>query len=341
MEKIFNEDLISPSSIFHTPNEKNKNYRLKRITTNSSEILLQPIIFDMVQIESSLRTNGKYEDEIAIFTYYNNLEKNLNNNKQNNYLIKIKIISSFRYYGILSQELKKIEFGSYFYENQDQYIGQWNNDLKDGYGIYFYYNQNNLEEFYIGKWKNGKKNGKGFYFWKFSNSSIKFEDSEYDIIYGNFENDIFLNGYSISKNEKGFFVYFGKFDKGKKNDENALFFEKNMGFIGKFENDGLIEGRIVLFKEKNNNQIQQSYFTSKSNDINNDKFILNDDKEKNELICIKRNEIIKKNFHENFSLIYLYSKELLKIFLNDDLNIIYTINIKNDIINKIDNFLQI
>ena len=68
---------------------------------------------------------------------------------------------------------------------------------------------------------------------------------------------------------------------------------------------------------------------------------MNDDKEKNELICIKRNEIIKKNFHENFSLIYLYSKELLKIFLNDDLNIIYTINIKNDIINKIDNFLQI
>ena len=120
-----------------------------------------------------------------------------------------------------------------------------------------------------------------------------------------------------------------------------FFFEKNMGFIGKFENDGLIEGRVVLFKEKNNNQIQQSYFTSKSNDINNDKFILNDDKEKNELICIKRNEIIKKNFHENFSLIYLYSKELLKIFLNDDLNIIYTINIKNDIINKIDNFLQI
>ena len=48
-----------------------------------------------------------------------------------------------------------------------------------------------------------------------------------------------------------------------------------------------------------------------------------------------------KNFIENFSLIYLYSKELLKIFLNDDLNIIYTINIKNDIINKIDNFLQI
>jgi hypothetical protein len=78
MEKIFNEDLISPSSIFHTPNEKNKNYRLKRITTNSSEILLQPIIFDMVQIESSLRTNGKYEDEISIFTYYNTLEKNLN-----------------------------------------------------------------------------------------------------------------------------------------------------------------------------------------------------------------------------------------------------------------------
>ena len=339
MEKIFNEDLISPSSIFHTPNEKNKNYRLKRITTNSSEILLQPIIFDMVQIESSLRTNGKYEDEISIFTYYKNSEINKNNNKQNNYLTKI--ISSFSYYGILSTELKKNEFGSYYYENQDQYIGQWNNDLKDGNGIYFYYNQKNLEEFYIGKWKNGKKNGKGIYFWKFSDSSIKFDNSDYDIIYGNFENDIFLNGYSISKNEKGFFVYFGKFDKGKKNDENAFFFEKNMGFIGKFENDGLIEGRVVLFKEKNNNQIQQSYFTSKSNDINNDKFILNDDKEKNELICIKRNEIIKKNFHENFSLIYLYSKELLKIFLNDDLNIIYTINIKNDIINKIDNFLQI
>ena len=340
MEKTLNKDLISPSYIFHTPNEKNNNYILKGKTTNSSEIQLQPILFDMVQIESSIRTIGKYEDEISIFTYYNNLEKN-NNDKQNNYLIKIKIFSSFSYYGILSPELKKIEFGSYFYENQDQYIGQWNNDLKDGYGIYFYYNQNNLEEFYIGKWKNGKKSGKGFYFWKFSDFSIKFEDSNYDIIYGNFENDIFINGYSISKNKKGFFVYFGKFDKGKKNDENAFFFEKNMGFLGKFENDGLIEGRVVLFKQNKNNEIQQSYFTSKSNDINSDKFSFNDDIEKNDFICKKRNEIIKKNFKENLSLIYLYSKELWKKFKNVDFNIIYTINIKNDIINKIENFIQI
>ena len=340
MEKTLNKDLISPSYIFHTPNEKNNNYILKGKTTNSSEIQLQPILFDMVQIESSIRTIGKYEDEISIFTYYNNLEKN-NNDKQNNYLIKIKIFSSFSYYGILSPELKKIEFGSYFYENQDQYIGQWNNDLKDGYGIYFYYNQNNLEEFYIGKWKNGKKSGKGFYFWKFSDFSIKFEDSNYDIIYGNFENDIFINGYSISKNKKGFFVYFGKFDKGKKNDENAFFFEKNMGFLGKFENDGLIEGRVVLFKQNKNNEIQQSYFTSKSNDINSDKFSFNDDIEKNDFICKKRNEIIKKNFKENLSLIYLYSKELWKKFKNVDFNIIYTINIKNDIINKIENYIQI
>ena len=339
MEKTLNKDLISPSYIFHTPNEKNNNFILKGKTTNSSEIQLQPILFDMVQIESSIRTIGKYEDEISIFTYYNNLEKN--NDKQNNYLIKIKIFSSFSYYGILSPELKKIEFGSYFYENQDQYIGQWNNDLKDGYGIYFYYNQNNLEEFYIGKWKNGKKSGKGFYFWKFSDFSIKFEDSNYDIIYGNFENDIFINGYSISKNKKGFFVYFGKFDKGKKNDENAFFFEKNMGFFGKFENDGLIEGRVVLFKQNKNNEIQQSYFTSKSNDINSDKFSFNDDIEKNDFICKKRNEIIKKNFKENLSLIYLYSKELWKKFKNVDFNIIYTINIKNDIINKIENFFQI
>ena len=340
MEKTLNKDLISPSYIFHTPNEKNNNFILKGKTTNSSEIQLQPILFDMVQIESSIRTIGKYEDEISIFTYYNNLEKK-NNDKQNNYLIKIKIFSSFSYYGILSPEFKKIEFGSYFYENQDQYIGQWNNDLKDGYGIYFYYNQNNLEEFYIGKWKNGKKSGKGFYFWKFSDFSIKFEDSNYDIIYGNFENDIFINGYSISKNKKGFFVYFGKFDKGKKNDENAFFFEKNMGFLGKFENDGLIEGRVVLFKQNKNNEIQQSYFTSKSNDINSDKFSFNDDIEKNDFICKKRNEIIKKNFKENLSLIYLYSKELWKKFKNVDFNIIYTINIKNDIINKIENYIQI
>ena len=120
-----------------------------------------------------------------------------------------------------------------------------------------------------------------------------------------------------------------------------FFFEKNMGFIGKFENDGLIEGRVVLFKQNKNNEIQQSYFTSKSNDINSDKFSFNDDIEKNDFICKKRNEIIKKNFKENLSLIYLYSKELWKKFKNVDFNIIYTINIKNDIINKIENYIQI
>ncbi len=340
MEKIFNEDLISPSSIFHTPNEKNKNYRLKRRTTNSSEILLQPIIFDMFQIESSLRTNVKYEDEISIFTYYNNLEKN--NDKQNNYLIKIKIISSFRYYGILSQELKKIEFGSYFYENQDQYIGQWKNDVKEGYGIYFYYNETNLEELYIGNWKNGKKNGKGFYIWKFSNNSIKFNNSNYDVIYGNFEDDNFINGYSITKNEKNYFVYYGKFDNGRKNDENAFFFENNdMGFYGKFENDELKEGRIALFKKNDNNIfiVKQSYNTEKSIDKINDIFNLVDDKEKDEYIIKKRYEVFGKNFNDKFNDLYNYSKELLNKFSNIDS--INNINIKEHIIKPFENFLRI
>ncbi len=341
MEKTLNKDLISPSYIFHTPNEKNNNYILKGKTTNSSEIQLQPILFDMVQIESSIRTIGKYEDEISIFTYYNNLEKK-NNDKQNNYLIKIKIFSSFSYYGILSPELKKIEFGSYFYENQDQYIGQWKNDVKEGYGIYFYYNETNLEELYIGNWKNGKKNGKGFYIWKFSNNSIKFNNSNYDVIYGNFEDDNFINGYSITKNEKNYFVYYGKFDNGRKNDENAFFFENNdMGFNGKFENDELKEGRIALFKKNDNNIfiVKQSYNTEKSIDKINDIFNLVDDKEKDEYIIKKRYEVFGKNFNDKFNDLYNYSKELLNKFSNIDS--INNINIKEHIIKPFENFLRI
>ena len=344
MENIFKEDEYSPSYSIHTPKKKNENYNLINkfivpVNTSSSTIPIQPIIFDLLRIESSLRTMNEYIDEISLFKYYNN-KVNTYDIKEKNYLTKI--TTSFCYIGVLTNQLKKCLIGNYYYENQDQYIGQWKNDVKEGYGIYFYYNETNLEELYIGNWKNGKKNGKGFYIWKFSNNSIKFNNSNYDVIYGNFEDDNFINGYSITKNEKNYFVYYGKFDNGRKNDENAFFFENNdMGFYGKFENDELKEGRIALFKKNDNNifMVKQSYNIEKSKDKNNDIFNFVDDKEKDEYIIKKRYEVFGKNFNDKFNDLYNYSKELLNKFSNIDS--INDINIKEFLIKPFENFLRI
>ena len=52
-------------------------------------------------------------------------------------------------------------YGIYYYLGQRIYIGQWKNNLKDGFGMFIW-----KDKIYIGFYEDDKKNGFGIYYWK-------------------------------------------------------------------------------------------------------------------------------------------------------------------------------
>ena len=95
---------------------------------------------------------------------------------------------------------KDLEQKKYF--NGDNYIGEFKNDLSEGYGIYYFYNYRAI---YEGEFKNNKKNGYGIEYYS--------DGSKYK----------------------------GKFKNGKMEGYVFCFYSDGSKFIGEFK-DGLKEG---------------------------------------------------------------------------------------------------
>ena len=56
-----------------------------------------------------------------------------------------------------------------WFDSYEKYLGQWNNDLQNGYGVHIWYEskgeQKYLRNRYVGEWCNGKRNGYGVFFY--------------------------------------------------------------------------------------------------------------------------------------------------------------------------------
>ena len=217
--------------------------------------------------------------------------------------------SSFEYLGILSKNLKKENYGYNHFDNGDEYFGQWNKDKKEGYGIYFFKEEESsiIKQMYIGEFKNNVKSGEGIYF-----NVTKFEGEknekpiDFTLVIGNFSEDNFIKGIIFSMNEGRRKIYKGKMNKeGKKNDENAEIYEDdNKIFYGKVKENMMMEGRIIIMKD--GKKETGYYFTKKGNnsidsdvDFDYDKEEKKDDKyirKLNELNNIFDNERIQDLF---------------------------------------------
>ena len=65
------------------------------------------------------------------------------------------------------KENKKHGYGIKIYDNKDKYEGYWENDLRNGKGTYWLnIGKNKFRKLYTGDWKNNKKEGHGIYFYK-------------------------------------------------------------------------------------------------------------------------------------------------------------------------------
>ena len=268
--------------------------------------------FDVLKIDSSLKKEEVYAEGESKFQYCKeyNEEKGEQDQKIDfpKYIANIKS-SSFEYLGILSKNLKKENYGYNHFDNGDEYFGQWNKDKKEGYGIYFFKEEESsiIKQMYIGEFKNNVKSGEGIYF-----NVTKFEGEknekpiDFTLVIGNFSEDNFIKGIIFSMNEGRRKIYKGKMNKeGKKNDENAEIYEDdNKIFYGVVKENMMMEGRIIIMKD--GKKETGYYFTKKGNnsidsdvDFDYDKEEKRDDKyirKLNELNNIFDNERIQDLF---------------------------------------------
>ena len=107
-----------------------------------TESNINEIKFDILKIDSRIKKDSKYQEGETIFqfcTEYNpeTLDESDEKTDYVKYIAKIKF-PSFQYLGILSKNLKKENYGYNQFDNGDEYFGQWNKDKKEGYGIYYF-----------------------------------------------------------------------------------------------------------------------------------------------------------------------------------------------------------
>ena len=200
------------------------------------------------------------------------------------YLVSI-YAKDFSFKGYLSNTLTKEKIGLFNYgnsEDADCYCGNWENDEKNGEGLYFYPVTNDI---YIGNWIHNKKEGTGLYFSNANNIVTNF--------LGTFNNDNFKEGLIVSYQVDKLqiipkFVYKGKVDEnGIKNDDKGIFIEKNIILKGKVVNDEKIEGVVIVFEE---GKVKYSFKMNKVEGSGEDyNFSINEDKEtEQELIETKK-----------------------------------------------------
>ena len=206
---------------------------------------------------------------------------------------------------------------------------------RQGFGLNKYINNEN-ESFYIGQWEENQKNGIGFI--KIDNNHLyygNFEENQIngDGLYYNKENEnCFYGIFNKGEYKQGLYMnkdiyYLGKFINYKKNDNFAISinYKKKIIYIGQIENDIFINGYIIIIKieETKNNMILKIRKIIKKNKDEYSRIIIGKNKNlENKILTIPK--IIDK-----LRIIMNNIKELLK-----ELENIYNDNIYNNRIGR-------
>ena len=231
------------------------------------------IKFDILKIDAVIKKDNVYEEGDNKFQFCKEYSPDSETSQDEKidipkYIARVKT-NSFKYLGILSKNLKKELYGYYYYDNGDEYFGQWNKDKRDGYGIYYFKgkNEDEIKQIYIGEFKNNLKNGEGIYFHitKFEQEEDIFIPIDFTLAIGNFVEDNFTKGIIYTINNGKCKIYKGKINReGKKDDENSeLYEDNNKIFHGIFKDNNMCEGRIIIIKE---NIKENGYYFIKNNE---------------------------------------------------------------------------
>ena len=317
------------------------------------------IAFDTYEVDYRIFKDGEFIQNSEFNPSINNkfkliqgltqeeLEKKEENSEYPKYFSTIST-KNFDYIGVLSNQLKRDKYGYSRMEKEhsDEYLGEYKNELRDGFGIYKFnsYNDEDIKEIYIGNYKNNKKEGEGMYL-KIS-KSIKEDSSGNDILInynsgiGTFESDIFKNGKIFNCKDGVKILYQGKLNEiGEPEDDDAIIYEEeNKIFRGKISRGDMIEGRNIILNEKLE-KVNSYYFTKIDGKYDFDYF----KKEEIDEDCIKKlKENPIQNYGKNIQNIFNEINNAFNKFKDYDtaIRIDFEKDIKNKIKNEIDKIIK-
>lgn len=277
------------------------------------------VFLDRKEINEILLKDNIYEKDGIVIKKWDNYSY------INKYLVQTTKEKS-KYLGFFNQEFEKDGYGIYFYPNNDIYFGNFKHDMRNYNGIYIWSpiteESKVFTESYFGLWDDNNKGEKGIYLWLEENEGKEnFEETNFDAFVGEFENSVYKRGTFLQKNGASYHLFHGNYDKdGKKNDDDAFFYSASLDkiFHGKFEKDEFISGYIVSFNEDGKvNEINFCEY-GKNLEIKNIKMEkdLNEEekKEQGDKCNLFRNVILEKDFFGN---IYNNYKNIINFIKNE------------------------
>jgi len=248
----------------------------RKLKDAQQEPNINELKFDILKIDSRILKDSQYQEGETIFQFCpeykpESMEECDQKIDYLKYFSKIKA-PSFQYIGILSKNLKKENYGYNQFDNGDEYFGNWNKDKKEGYGIYFFKEDQKpdpqlISQIYVGEFKNNMKSGEGIYFKVSTFSRETKKPLDFDLVIGNFVDDVFKYGKVYSMKDGKRKIYIGKMTlEGKKEDEmGELYEDKDKIFYGVIKDNVMFEGRVIIMKDgKKENGY---YFTRKGNNL--------------------------------------------------------------------------
>ena len=317
------------------------------------------IAFDTYEVDYRIFKDGEFIQNSEFNPSINNkfkliqgltqeeLEKKEENSEYPKYFSTIST-KNFDYIGVLSNQLKRDKYGysKMEKEHSDEYLGEYKNELRDGFGIYKFNSDNDedIKEIYIGNYKNNKKEGEGMYL-KVS-KSIKEDSSRNAILInynsgiGTFEGDVLKKGKIFNCKDGVQILYQGKLNEiGEPEDDDAIIYEEdNKIFRGKVSKGDMIEGRNIILNEKLE-KVNSYYFTKIDSKYDFDYF----KKEEIDEDCIKKlKENPIQNYGKNIQNIFNEINNAFNKFKDYDtaIRIDFEKDIKNKIKNEIDKIIK-
>jgi hypothetical protein len=168
--------------------------------------------------------------------------------------------NNHQYTGLLNYEIERDHFGIHKYDNGDIYSGEWKNNKRHGNGVYLNYKPLSSDkrvniEIFMGKWEDDKLSSEGVHCWiEEAEKNTNFEKCDFHAFVGSLNEDTsFKRGVYLTKTLKKFYIYYGAFKDGVKNDDRCYFYDNDFTidrvFRGKIINDEVQEGFFVSFYE--------------------------------------------------------------------------------------------
>ena len=317
--------------------------------TKSEIQIPNEIHFKSNEIEKSLKEKGFYKQDKIIIYPLLDFDQFLPENEyippEEDFVFALENKEEIiPFLGVVNFNFKRFGYCLNTYLNGDIYFGYYLRDIINKKGFYSFKpkieNDYKLSQYYLGNWENNLFEGLGIYLWiKEKNDTIPFSDfnnSNFDAFIGNSEKGIFKKGILLNYNKNNFFIYYGSFsEEGKKEGNNCFYYSNNLEemFFGTYKNDIFIEGFIAKF-DKNKGKMIELIVYKKDEDKEPESEKIKIENEKNiEFMMTKfRNIIFSKNhfktIHDEFKKVLNFQNEKM-----NDINMITNNNKYEEIIN--------